>query len=175
MIEDCQLQPNLCKVQKAMEVSLDVCEDIVIIRDPTSKKYGGLLGQKVARCIIGLEAKHGAKLSATVKPGKKLEVLIYGLRERGDAVADWLFDSDCYLQQPDAYDSSMTYHNPQLLVQPGKTLEPTWETSEAALVEVKALNHAERSMVAELLDSATGPTVFRRIQTSDIVVTELKM
>lgn len=87
-----------------------------------------------------------------------------------------LLDHDCYLQQPDSFDESMTYFNPQCLTRADSDDSlPTWEPFEADPdTPVASLSVAEKSKVADLLDPASGPTVFRDVQVSEILQTGLK-
>jgi hypothetical protein len=69
------------------------------------------------------------------------------------------------------------YINPQCLTRADDDdIMPTWERVEADLGTTAAANLsvAEKSKVAELLDSASGPTVFRDIKVSEILQTSLK-
>lgn len=78
-----------------------------------------------------------------------------------------LLNHDCFLQQPDTFDESTTYFNPQYLVRDDDDFMPIWEPSEAeAGVRAANLSAGAKSKVTELLDSACGPTVFRGVQSA---------
>ncbi|KAI0161114.1 SNF2 family N-terminal domain-containing protein [Hypoxylon sp. FL1284] len=81
---------------------------------------------------------------------------------------------DSFLQQPDSYDATRPYHNPQYLLHPDKETETSWSYDEIPARQAAVLEQNEKSKVTELLDSAAGPGTFRRIDVSDILVTELK-
>ena len=100
---------------------------------------------------------------------------MYGCRAKADATGGMLLDHDCFLQQPDSLDDSATYFNPQCLVREGDDVVPMWDPAEAeAGVRAANLSAREKSKAAELLDSASGPTVFRSVQVSEMLLTPLK-
>ncbi|KAI1416817.1 SNF2 family N-terminal domain-containing protein [Hypoxylon sp. FL1857] len=165
IFEKFQLQ-NKCFTGKATKhVSLEVNGTVVIIKDTNSNKYGGLLDQKASRVVVDLIRNHDVELSTYMKTPSRIEVLIYGRLEQGDAY---------FLQRPDSYDASRPYHNPQCLSGPDNEDAPSWECNESSSVQTTVLDEKEKSKVAELLDSATGPTDFRIVQISDILITSLK-
>ncbi|KAH6891507.1 SNF2 family N-terminal domain-containing protein [Thelonectria olida] len=123
---------------------------------------------------MALLAGHKATLSASIKSNDKLEILVYSLRRDGDEIGDFLSDHDWFLQQPEAYDPSTAYRNPQWLCRPGTEFETSWQRNEMKATLPTGLGAAEKKKVAELLDSAVGPAVFKRAQVSDMLVTELK-
>lgn len=155
-------------------MSLEVNGTLVIIKDAISNKYGGLLDQNAARIVVNLIKNYNVELSASIKAPKRIEVLIYGLLRESDSVGDMLLEQDCFLQQPDWYDATRRYHNPQCLLHPDKETETPWMDNGISSAHATCLGENEKSKVTELLDSATGPSTFRRVEISDILVTELK-
>lgn len=96
---------------------------------------------------------------------------MYGSGTRADAIGEMLLDHDHFLQQPDSFDESTTYINPQRLVQD----DYDWEPSEAEQsVRPATLSASIKSKVTELLDSASGPNVFRAVQVSEMLKTPLR-
>lgn len=174
LLQDCRLHHGFYKGKPVKEVSFKICGTIVIIRDSKSRKYGGILGPKAAELIFSLTKNHSIKLSASIKAPERFELLIYGLLSQSHAIGALLSTKDYFLQHPDCFDDSVAYHNPQWLMRPGKELEYVWETHEQALSPPTILRATEKQKVDELLDSATGPTEFKRVQASDFLVTELK-
>jgi hypothetical protein len=101
--------------------------------------------------------------------------MIYGLRDEGDAIGDFLARNGYFLQQP--YDSNLstTYYNPQYLIRPGSEFCASWGRSGQAPSYLSRLNEAAKSQVSRVLDSATGPTIFSEVQVSHKIKTELLM
>ncbi|OTA59128.1 hypothetical protein K449DRAFT_436085 [Hypoxylon sp. EC38] len=158
----------------AKQVSLEVNGTMVVIRDMKSNNYGGLLDRGASRVVISLFKDHNIELSAYIKTPDRIEVLIYGRIEQSNAIGDALLEQDYFLQRPDSYDPSRPYHNPQCLSGPDKEDELSWECNESFVNQTTILDEKEKSKVAELLDSATGPINFRTVQISDIIITKLK-
>ncbi|KAI4861311.1 SNF2 family N-terminal domain-containing protein [Hypoxylon rubiginosum] len=172
--ENFRLQHKFFNGKVAKNVSLEVNGTLVIIKDAISNKYGGLLDQNAARIVVNLIKNYNVELSASIKAPKRIEVLIYGLLRESDSVGDMLLEQDCFLQQPDWYDATRRYHNPQCLLHPDKETETPWMDNGISSAHATCLGENEKSKVTELLDSATGPSTFRRVEISDILVTELK-
>ena len=87
-----------------------------------------------------------------------------------------LLRHDCFLQQPDSFDDSVTYFNPHCLTRAADDDSmPTWDRVEAEQdTPAENLSVVEKSKVAELLDSASGPMVYRDIQVSEMLQVSLK-
>lgn len=140
-----------------------------------SKEYCGLVRRGAAEPLSKLVADRTIKLSVTLISTTVLEVLVYGCRTSANATGEMLLDQDCYLQQPDSFDDSMTYFNPQCLVREDDDFVSIWENVKVeAGIRAANLNVGEKSKVAELLDSASGPTVFESVQVSEMLQTTLK-
>jgi len=157
-------------------VLLEVYGHVITIRDPESKSYGGLIAQNHFDPLRNLITETTVTLSATLKSTTALEVLIYGCRAKAAEIGEMLLDHDCFLQQPDSFDDSMTYFNPQCLTRADDDDSmPTWEPDQAGLdTPLANLSAVQKSKVVELLDSASGPAVFRDVQISEMLQTSLK-
>lgn len=158
------------------KVLLEGYSRLIIIRDPDSKSYGGLITESHFDPLWNLITNTNITLSATLKSTTALEIVVYGCRTNADEIGGMLLDHDCYLQQPDFFDESMTYFNPQCLTRAhDDDSMPTWEPLGADLdTSAASLSAVEKSKVAELLDAAQGPTVFRDVQVSEKLQTSLK-
>lgn len=162
------------KDKEVKYVTFEVNGAVVIIRDADSKQYGGLLGRKAAQVVASLDNDRDVELSASMKTSERIEVTIYGWLERGDDIGDMLLGRDCFLQRPDSYDTSRPYHNPQCLSQLDEDDDHFSEESGSISARITTLDENEKSRLTELLDSATGPTQFRRVHISEALVTKLK-
>ena len=102
---------------------------------------------------------------------------MYGCRSVADDTGRVLLDHDCFLQQPDSFDDSTTYFNPQYLAREEEDGVPMWdhiELKEDGGIRAANLSAAKRSQVVEVLDSASGPAVFKRTQVSEMLKTTLR-
>ncbi|KAK1758998.1 SNF2 family N-terminal domain-containing protein [Echria macrotheca] len=171
IIEDFQLCERFAKDQTSKEVGLDLHGQLVIVRVLESKEYAGQVRQASALPLAALLADSTIKLSATLKSPTVLEVILYGSGTRADAIGEMLLDHDHFLQQPDSFDESTTYINPQRLVQDDYDEEPI-EVEQS--VRPATLSARTKSKVTELLDLASGPTVFRAVQVSEMLKTPLR-
>ncbi|OTB06436.1 hypothetical protein M426DRAFT_110751 [Hypoxylon sp. CI-4A] len=172
-IENFQLRDGFFQKQTTNQISLDVNGNMVVIRAADSKAYGGLLDRKAAHAIVALRKNHDVEISASFMSTSSIKLLIYGRLEQSEAIGEELLKHDCFLQQPDSYDASRSYYNPQCFTIPDED-ELLSRDNEVSLVQSTALDEKEKSKVAELLDSAAGPIDFRRAQASDILTTTLK-
>ncbi|KAI0899905.1 SNF2 family N-terminal domain-containing protein, partial [Annulohypoxylon nitens] len=170
--EDLKVSQDFVKRKDTTYASLEVNGGIVIIREAQSNKYGGLLSSNASRVVSDLIKTSDVELSAMMKTPNKIEILIYGRLEESETIGDMLLERDCFLQQPDSHDISRPYHNPQCLSDPDE--ESSWEVQESSPAKSSILCEGKKSRVVELLDSATGPTSFKRVQISDILISELK-
>jgi len=123
-----------------------------------------------------LVADRTIKLAASVKSSTVLEVLVYGRHANADTTGEMLLQHGCFLQQPDSFDHSAIYFNPQCLTREADDSVPIWERDDNPKEGTRAakLSAANKSQVNELLDSASGPTVFRRAQVSEMLKTTLR-
>ncbi|KAI1657871.1 SNF2 family N-terminal domain-containing protein [Daldinia decipiens] len=174
ILEGFQLKNKFITGKAAKDVKLEVSGIMVIVRDETSNSYEGLLDQISAQILVNLVKSYNVELKASLKTSKIIEVLIYGQFEQGDAIGNMLLEQDCFLQQPDSYDVSRPYHNPQCFSYSGKEDNLFQETSGLSLSRCTILGESDKSKATELLDCAIGPTNFRRVQTSRVITTALK-
>jgi len=147
-----------------------------MIRDAKSNSYGGLVPESHFEPLSKLITDTNVTLSAILKSATLLEIVVYGYRPKAGEIARMLLDHDCFLQQPDSFDDSMTYFNPQCLTRgDNDDSSPTWHLSTThPKTPATSLSVSEKSKVAELLDSASGPAVFRHVQLNDMLQTELR-
>ncbi|KAK4186521.1 hypothetical protein QBC35DRAFT_475406 [Podospora australis] len=186
IIPNIQLREGIQKDLKGRKSSTDVSPStsggLSVLRIAESQEYLGILGQETAVYLSSLVSDYGTTLSATLTTGgRELQVVVYGLDSKRDAIGDMLYDHNAHLQPPDHRGYKAPYRNPQLLFIPGEEEGGDGEiegwddtldgcTSKAAAV----LNAVEKSKVFELIDSASGPTTFIKVELSDALLTELK-
>ncbi|KAI1211065.1 SNF2 family N-terminal domain-containing protein [Annulohypoxylon truncatum] len=173
ILEDFNAHVGLFNGKATREVSLEVSGGMVIIHEAKSNEYGGLLNRNASRIVSDLVRNYDVELSASMKSPTEIEVLIYGRFEQREAIGDMLLERDCFLQQPESYDVSRPYDNPQCLSNLDGQ-ESFWENNESSPSQSAVLHEKEKSRVVELLDSATGPISFRRVPISDILISKLK-
>ncbi|KAI1457991.1 SNF2 family N-terminal domain-containing protein [Annulohypoxylon moriforme] len=172
-LEGFKVSEDFLKEKATTHISLKVNGSMVTIHEANSNRYGGLLDRSASQVISDLVRNYGVELSAYMEAPNKVEVLIYGNFEEGEAIGDMLLEQDCFLQKPESYDTSRPYHNPQCLYDPNEE-ESFWEDDELSPPQGAVLREKEKNKVTELLDSATGPTNFRRVQISEVLVSKLK-
>lgn len=159
------------------EVSIELYSQLVIIRDIQSQAYGGLVKQGCAEPLLKLLIDRTIKLSAFLKSSTALEILVYGARTNANAVGEMLLEHDCFLQQPDSFSQGTTYFNPQCLIREDDDDVPIWEhveLKEGVAMRAANLSAGEKCQIAELLDSANGPIVFKKAQVSEMLQTTLR-
>ncbi|KAI0840675.1 SNF2 family N-terminal domain-containing protein [Hypoxylon sp. FL0890] len=174
ILENFQLRDKFFTGKETKHVLLEVNGTMVIIKNANTNKYGGLLDQRASRAVVDLVRNHDVELSAYMKTPDRIEMLIYGRLEQSDAVGDKLLEQDYFLQRPDSYDPSRPYYNPQCLSDPDKEDEPFPVRNESCSAQTTVLDEKKKSKFAELLDSAAGPTEFKPVHISDILITKLK-
>jgi hypothetical protein len=175
IIDTTQLRDSFVKGLPAAgkKVLLEEYGGLIIIRHAESHAYGGLLEESDFKPVSNLITDTTVTLSAILKSATLLEITVYGPRSKADEIGGMLLDHDCFLQQPDSCDESMIYFNPQCLTRgDGDDSPPTFKTDPETTTA--SLTVSEKSKVAELLDSASGPSVFRHVQCSEMLRTELK-
>jgi hypothetical protein len=145
------------------------------MRDLKSKEYAGLVKQGPAGPLSKLIIDRTLKLSATLRSPKLLEVVVYGRHADANSIGDTLLEHNCFLQQPDSFDDSKMYFNPQCLFRKEEDAAPMWEsTKEESGTRMASLTVGEKSKVTELLDSASGPIDFKAVRVSEMLQTALK-
>ncbi|OTB12626.1 hypothetical protein K445DRAFT_179432 [Daldinia sp. EC12] len=145
---------------------------MVIILDEDSGSYRGLLGQISARVLVDLLTSYKIELKASLKTSEIIEVLIYGQFEHGDVIGNMLLEHDCFLPQPDSYDVSRPYKNPQCLSYSDKEEDVIQTHLQTPPSRYTVLNEGGKSKATELLDCAVGPVSFKRVQAPRVITTE---
>ena len=126
------------------------------------------------------------KLHATVEASvcidtpSTVHVTVYGLLEHGNTIGEVLSDNQYFLQPPADY-IGVPYINPQILVAPTTDLEQ-WHasledgTKGTGFQQARALNRnsTSKTQVDEVLDSASGPSTFNKVNLDERLKTELK-
>ncbi|KAK2605584.1 hypothetical protein N8I77_008412 [Diaporthe amygdali] len=164
---------KLAKNHADSEVKVDVRGPLVILRDAESNAYIGTVGQETTALIRGI-MKYEMRLSGKARPPGTLELLLYSQLNDAGPIGDYLSDSGWFLQEPDSYDRSTTYHNPHWLLRPGVEQVPSYQQELVGSKQAPELSTSELSEVTRLLDSATGPSTFKTAQISELLTTELK-
>src|SRR5437016_7305224 len=119
-VDDCTLRPDSFKQGKMVrEADLDIQGNLVILRNPQSRKYLGMLHPHAAEMVTTLVNTYNACLQVILKDFSTLSITVCGLRELGDMVGEFLSTNDYFLQQPDQRDPCVRYVNPQLLLPQG--------------------------------------------------------
>ena len=145
----------------------------MIIRDANSKEYAGYLNGEAAQLIGTLSQSYKTKLSAKFHPRGSISVMIYGVRDEADIIGDFLSDNGHFLQQPSDVDKLTTYYNPQYLIAPGSEFRALWQENGLELTQSLQFNEKAKSQASQIMDSASGPTVFSEVQVSHRIKTDL--
>lgn len=162
------------KERSARDLYFDILSDeFVIIRDSNSKDSAGYLNGEAAQLIVTLSHSYKRKLSAKFHPQGSISVMIYGARDEAGMIGDFLNQNNYYLQQPFKLDESETYYNPQYLVPPGSEFRASWEKNGVELTQSSRLSEKAISQVSQIMDSASGPTIFSEVQVSSRIKTDL--
>lgn len=161
------------KGRSARDLYFDLCGQIVIMRDANSKEYAGYLNGKAAQLIVTLSHSCKTKLSTRFHPQGSISVMIYGFRYQAGMIGDLLNENDHYLQQPSGFDQSTTYYNPQYLIPPGSEFQALSQNNGFEWTQSSQLNEKAKSQVSQIIDSASGPTVFSEVQVSHKIKTDL--
>ncbi|KAI1326476.1 hypothetical protein F5Y16DRAFT_421782 [Xylariaceae sp. FL0255] len=176
LLDDVQVRQNSHKAKEDPIVLLETLGEVIVLRESESKAYLGLLNSKVTTVLKLLWSSYRVNVTATLHNGNQLELLFYTTDVDCDKIGDFLSQYDWYLQQPESYDPSTTYHNPQWLTRPGVQFEATQieahHQSKSTLFSAPTVD--EKNKFDEVLDSATGPAEFRRARASDLLTTQLK-
>lgn len=145
----------------------------MIIRDASSKQYAGYLNGKAAQLIVTLSHSYRTKLAAKFHPRRSISVMIYGVRDEAGMIGDFLSDNNHNLQQPSDFDESTTYYNPQYLIAPGSEFQASWQKNGFKLSQSSQLSEKAKLQASQIMDSASGPTVFSEVQVSHRIKTDL--
>lgn len=168
------------------EVTLKIYHDVVMVHHAQTTKYGGLLdhdtGQALAALSRSYSIKFEAYLSEKASTLKKsisndcysLQITLYGLRRDSDAVGTLLSEKKLYLQQPNKFDSSAVYFNPQYLLRPGSEFKLQVQEDFQSSAREKQMVQAVRSEILRVFDAAVGPATFDEVQVSKRLTADLK-
>ena len=173
LLNDARYTESKVSTKRSAEVRVEVHGPSVILKDAESSSFMGSMSQESAAVIRNL-LKYDVKVSGIAKPPKSLELLLYSHSSDAGAIGDYLSKSEWFLQQPDSYDRSTTYYNPQWLLRPGAEHVPSFQQESTASKKAPGMGAVEKSEIAELLDSATGPSRFHPARVSELLKTELK-
>ncbi|KAF5857340.1 hypothetical protein ETB97_005918 [Aspergillus alliaceus] len=172
-IREYVIRQSLEKEKSTRDLYFDICGNIVIIRGAESKEYAGYLNREAAQLIVTLSHSYKTKLSAKFHPRGSISVMIYGICDEADMIGDFLSDNGYFLQQPYDFDESTTYYNPQYLITPGSEFRASWQKNGLELTQSSQLNEKAKSQASQVMDSASGPTVFSEVQVSHRIKTDL--
>jgi hypothetical protein len=168
------------------EVTLKIHHDMVMVHHAQTLKYGGLLDHGTGQALAALSRNYSITFEAfldekapTLKKStsnncRSLQITLYGLRQDSDAVGTLLSENKLYLQQPNTFDSSAVYLNPQYLFRPGSEFKlPVQEDYQSSARE-KQMVQAVRSQILRVFDAAVGPATFYEVQVSKRLTADLK-
>lgn len=167
------IRQSLEKDRSSEDLYFDILENMVIIRDVESKGYCGFLNREAAQLVVTLSRSYKSKLSAKFHPRGSISVMIYGIRDEAHIVGDFLSDNGHFLQQPYDFDEWTTYYNPQHLIPPGSEFQASWQNNGLELTASSKLKEDAKVQAFQIVDSASGPTVFSEVQVSHRIKTGL--
>jgi hypothetical protein len=168
------------------EVTLKVYNDMVMVRHAQTAEYGGLLDHDTGKALAALSRNYPVTFKAFLEekaPALKksasnnccsLQITLYGLRQDSDAVGTLLSENKMYLQQPNTFDSSAVYFNPQYLLRPGSEFKMLVQEDFQNPIREKQMAQAVRSQILRVFDAAVGPATFCEVQVSKRLTADLK-
>jgi hypothetical protein len=157
-----------------------------MVHHAKTMKYGGLLDHGTGQALAALSRSYSITFEAfldekapTLKKStsnncRSLRIILYGLRQDSDAVGTLLSENKLYLQQPNTFDSSAVYFNPQYLLRPGSEFKLTAQEDFQSSVREKQMVQAVRSQILRVFDAAVGPATFCEVQGSKRLTADLK-
>ncbi|KAJ8129741.1 hypothetical protein O1611_g3887 [Lasiodiplodia mahajangana] len=172
-LESVQVRPGYINTSET-HVKLDPRANLVILRHPHLNQYIGMIEGVNAAIIATLLTTGKVGLFATIQHPNYLKVLAYASRSDCEEIGDLLFAHDCFLQQPEAYDQTTTYYNPQLLTRPGQELDFPHTETPSLSPRNHSLSSLEKDKVNQLFESAVVPTTFTEAEVSPLLNTKLK-
>jgi len=167
-------------------VTLKIYRDTVMVRHAQTAKYGGLLDHGTGQALAALSRNYSITFEAfldekapTLKKStsnncRSLRIILYGLRQDSDAVGTLLSENKLYLQQPNTFDSSAVYFNPQYLLRPGSEFKLQVQEDFQSSAREKQMVQAVRSQILHVFDAAVGPATFCEVQVSKRLAADLK-
>ena len=168
------------------EVTLEIYNGMVMVRHAQTAEYGGLLDHGTGQALAALSRNYPVTFKAfldekapTLKKSASnnccsLQIILYGLRQDSDAVGTLLSENKMYLQQPNTFDSSAVYFNPQYLLRPGSEFKLLVQEDFQSSVREKQMGQAVRSQILRVFDAAVGPATFCEVQVSKRLTADLK-
>jgi hypothetical protein len=168
------------------EVTLKIYHDAVMVHHAQTVKYGGLLDHGTGQALAALSRTYSITFEAfldekapTLKKStsnnlRSLRIILYGLRQDSDSVGTLLSENKLYLQQPNTFDSSAVYFNPQYLLRPGSEFKLQVQEDFHSSVREKQMVQAVRSQILHVFDAAVGPATFCEVQVSRRLAADLK-
>ncbi|KAI1120285.1 SNF2 family N-terminal domain-containing protein [Nemania abortiva] len=175
-------------IAKLYQQDQGVCTAILV-----SRPLGDLLEQftvRLAATICGKKRKlakqkrHATDAELAPRPCL-VRMLVYGLKDEGNAVGDALSQAGLFLQHPGEHeiDKGIKYHNPQYLLPPGQDMPPMEALRVSLCCRPQTSTHSasrsslgelERSQVLRIFDSASGFSPPAMIKQSPRLQTKLK-
>lgn len=159
---------------------------MAMVHHAQTMKYGGLLHRNTGQVLAALsrncsiifkaflDGKGPTSKRSASNNCRSLQIALYGLREDSDAVGTLLSENKLYLQQPNTYDSSAVYVNPQHLLRPGSEFKSPVREDAQCFVREKQMAQADRSQILRIFDAAVGPATFSEVRVSKRLTTDLK-
>jgi hypothetical protein len=163
--------------RKVRKVHFDANADLVVLRDPSTSQYLGMLkyGSGIAGAIATLSNTLPTNITASglLRQNEgQMDIQIYGLRSDGAAVGEILSARNIFLQEPDQ--ASAPYLNPQGLSHlhgaPGSLSGNTklWQ------MESTTLSPAIAAQLYNTFDFAEVTATFDEVDVNDKLLTSLK-
>jgi hypothetical protein len=151
-------------------VTLDTNADLVLLRDPESAKYLGMVkhGSDISSAITAIhnDSRINSEAVGVLAPtGTHLEIQIYGSRSDGSVVSEILNARNIFLQEPGK--ASAPYVNPQSL---SSLLKSLGNTSNNGM-------EGNKIMAAKMYDfmgTTNVPTQFKKVDVNKKLLTQLK-
>ncbi|KIW15877.1 hypothetical protein PV08_05927 [Exophiala spinifera] len=162
------------KKARHTEVTFQVQGRIVLLRQRETNKLVGLIPEKATMLFTEMPERYNVTPCVSIGADCTLRVVIYSHRDDAEAIGDFLAENYWFLQEPDDYDRSTTYYNPQWLLPPGTEFDASQTSLPIDSPIVLKLQPATKSLVNSVLDSATGPVSFSEVNVSNRMVTQLK-
>jgi len=175
--------------ESRIEVLLRFNGRSIVVRNPESMQYGGLLELKYSEALADLSERFGLVCDAYLvlhndsKHRLKSYVLcivLQGRREDADQIGSLLSDADIYLQTPRAFYKPLKHFNPHYLYRPS-TVDGAQDSQEEDESDLDTIGRASLSdsnplelSIHEAIDSALGPRKYAEIMASPRLRTSLK-
>ncbi|RKK32486.1 hypothetical protein BFJ67_g14743 [Fusarium oxysporum f. sp. cepae] len=151
-------------------VTLDTNADLVLLRDPESAKYLGMVkhGSDISSAITAIhnDSRINSEAVGVLAPtGTHLEIQIYGSRSDGSVVSEILNARNIFLQEPGK--ASAPYVNPQSL---SSLLKSLGNTSNNGMEGNKIM----AVKMYDFMGTTNVPTQFKKVDVNKKLLTQLK-